>query len=664
AEASEARLLLAQEVGQIGTWETDIATGRRHWSQQQFLLYGLDPAGEPPHGAAWPAMVHPEDRARVVATITRAHAAPTAYQHEFRIVRPDGVVRWLRTAGRSEFRNGHAPRLLGIAFDTTERHETERALLESTARLEAEVAARTRELVESEERFRTYFEYSGDALVVVRVEAEDRFAFESINRAGERLTGLRRQDVIGKTPAQVLLPETAQRTVEAYREVVRGGAPVRVERSLALPSGTFELETVLVPVWDAAGERVIRIISGQRDLTERRRIESRLAHSQRLEAVGQLTGGVAHDFNNLLTVIIGNLALLRGHIGRDQRASRYLESVENAADRGARLTASLLAFSRRQALQLQPIDVGAQLRESVTLLRRALGEEIDLSLTIAAGLPLARADATQLEAAVLNLALNARDAILEAADALGRKDGALRIQVCEAVLLAADLEGNDEARPGRFVAVELKDSGIGMTANVREHAFEPFFTTKAIGKGTGLGLSQVFGFVRQLGGHVTLDSTAGQGTRVVMYLPVASVGGQTRAEPPAPPIPLPAGARVLVVEDDENIREVTAEVLREAGLEVLTAEDGTSALEVLERGERVDILFSDVVMPGGATGLDLARAARALRPGLCVLLTSGYGGPALSRYGAEGEYEVLAKPYTRTVLLERLSHMLTAEPTG
>ena len=660
AEESEARLLLAQEVGNIGAWETDCATGHRTWSQQQYALYGVDPKLDPPHRDAWSKLIHPDDRDRVMATVARSYAEPTSYQHEFRIVQPNGAIRWLRSAGLSQFVNGKPFRLIGITLDATERHEAEQALREGAAHLEGEVFARTRELAESEARFRTYFEYSGDALLVLRVEPNDRFVLETLNQAAERLTGYRAQEIAGRTLEEFMPPDTAKAVLPTLRQVVQSGAPLRLQQTLAFPAGTLELETVLVPVWDPAANRISRIISGQRDLAEQRRLESRLSHAQRLEAVGQLTGGVAHDFNNLLTVVIGNLSLLRRRIGNDERAARYLTSVETAAQRGAKLTASLLAFSRRQRLDVTPIDVGAQLAESDTLLRRALGEEIEFSLAIEPSLPLAVADAAQLEAAVLNLTINARDAILEAMAASGVRNGALRIRVHRATLSRDELEGNDEAEPGPFVAIEVADTGAGMPPEVRARAFEPFFTTKEVGQGTGLGLSQVFGFVRQLGGHVTLESRPGHGTRAVLFLPVATAAQPAPAQPAALPPPLPAAAAVLVVEDEDSIREITAELLRDAGMQVLVAPNGPSALEILEGPARVDVLFSDVVMPGGATGVDLARAARKLRPSLSVLLTSGYGGPALSRYGADGEFEVLAKPYTRSVLLDRLAEILAA----
>ena len=661
AEESEARLLLAQEAGEIGAWETDAVTGRRTWSLQQFRLYGVDPASEPPHGPAWAMLIHPEDRARVLDLVGRAYQEPMSYQHEFRIISPERPLRWIRSAGRSLFHNGRPVRLIGVTLDTTDRHEAERALREGAALLEAEVASRTRELAESEGRFRTYFEYSADALLVLRVEPAGRFVIETMNQAAERLTGYSLAEVAGKSPQDVLLPETAAVLEASYRQVAETNAPLRVEQMLALPAGTIEVESVLVPVRDPVTSRIVRIIAGQRDLTERRQLDAKLAHSQRLEAVGQLTGGVAHDFNNLLTVVIGNLSLLGKHLSHDEKAARYLRSVEQAAQRGAKLTASLLAFSRRQTLHVAPLDVGALLQESTVLIHRALGEEIELLLEIAPGLPLATADAAQLEAAVLNLAINARDAMMQAMDGGERRSGTLQITVRAAVLRDADLEDNDEARAGRFVAIQISDTGTGMTPEVRARAFEPFFTTKDVGQGTGLGLSQVFGFVRQLGGHMTLTSTPGHGTSATLYLPAAEVDARASADSAVPTESVPAGAVVLVVEDDAGIRDVTAEMLREAGLSVLTAADGPKALELLRGSGRVDALFSDVVMPGGATGVDLARAARALRPGLPVLLTSGYGGPALSRYGADGEYEVLAKPYTRAALMERLGKVLAGE---
>ena len=663
AEESEARLLLAQEAGEIGSWEIDCATGRRTWSPQQFVLYGVDPSDGPPHGDAWAALVHLDDRARVLATMAEARTAPLAYHHEYRVLSPHRGLRWMRTAGRSLFRGGEPHRLIGISLDSTERHEAEAALREGSARLEAEVAARTRELAESEVRFRTYFENTAEALFVVRVEPDGVLRYETSNPAHEKLTGYPRCTLAGRQPHEVLPPSTAEAVAGHYRDVAATGVAQRFQHTVELARGTLDLDTVLMPVRDTAEGRITRLIGGVRDITEQRRMEARLSHAQRLEAVGQLTGGVAHDFNNLLTVVIGNLSLLRRRVQGDGRAERYLAGVEQAAERGARLTASLLAFSRRSTLQVAPLNVGVLVRESTTLLRRALGEEIALELKVAPDLPLATADTAQLEAAVLNLAINARDSMMQAMAAAPQRGGTLRITVGVAALRAADLEGNEEAKPGQFVAIAVQDTGTGMTKEVRARAFEPFFTTKDVGQGTGLGLSQVFGSVRQLGGHVTLDSEPGQGATATLFLPVAAPAPEPDAMPEAAPTPAaPPGKTILVVEDDDGIRDVTAELLRESGFLVLTAPDAPTALRILESGSVVDALFTDVVMPGGTTGVDLARGARGLHPALPVLLTSGYAGPALQRYGTEGEFDLLPKPYTQSVLIERLSQLVLSQP--
>ena len=664
AETSEARLLLAQEVGQIGTWEIDLVTGARTWSQQMYELYARDPALGPPKGSEVLALLHPEDRPNFERVQARARAQPMNYQQVFRLVRPDGRVRWMHSAARSDFANGTPLRLIGTTMDNTERIEAERLLRESATRLEAEVAARTAQLAQSEERFRTYFQHSSDALVVVRVEDGPRFVYESINQSAERLFGLQQEASIGRTPDEMLPAEFAAQSVAALKEALSNQAPITLQRTAALTGDTIHIETVLMPVFDPQRDRIVRIISGSRDLTERQRVEARLAHAQRMEAVGQLTGGVAHDFNNLLTVVIGNLSLLRRRLVGDTRAQRYLTSVEAAAERGAKLTTSLLAFSRRQALQVEQTDVGERIRESTTLLRRALGEAIEFEIEIEPDLPPADADASKLEAAVLNLVINARDAIEEAMQARDERSGWLRLRVHAARLGRSELEGNEEASPGRFVAIVVEDRGAGMPAAVRARAFEPFFTTKIVGRGTGLGLSQVFGFVRQLGGHVTIDSVPDQGTRVTMFLPVAVRQPAPPLAPAPEPPPLPKNATVLVVEDDPSIRDVTAEMLRDAGLLVRTASNGVEALDILQGGDPVDLLFTDVVMPGGATGIDLARTVRALRPELAVLLTSGYDAPALSRFGGDHDHEVLAKPYTRSVLLARIGAMLTSAPVA
>jgi signal transduction histidine kinase len=388
------------------------------------------------------------------------------------------------------------------------------------------------------------------------------------------------------------------------------------------------------------------------EIARREVAEESLRNAQRMEGLGRLTGGVAHDFNNLLTAILGTARALERHLGprADERTKRLLAATVTAVDRGARLNASLLAFARRQPLTLTTVDTNALLRDFLPLLRRALDESVTVELSLDQKLPNCRADAAQLEAALLNLAINARDAM--------PRGGRLRVVTRRAWLQEQALAGNAEAQPGPYVAIEVRDTGQGMPPEVRERAFEPFFTTKGPGQGTGLGLSQVFGFVRQIGGHVAIQSAPARGTTVTLYLPLGSatdsaVGGT--APPPRISAHSGIGYSVLVVEDEPAVRAVAVDMLQDAGFAVLAAPDGPTALALLKEGAQADILFSDVVMPGGMTGVDLAREARRLRPRIGVLLASGYAAEALAEHGGADEFELISKPYDVETVLTRIA---------
>ncbi|MCO6416477.1 ATP-binding protein [Siccirubricoccus sp. KC 17139] len=391
------------------------------------------------------------------------------------------------------------------------------------------------------------------------------------------------------------------------------------------------------------------------EIARREVAEAGLMQAQRLEALGRLTGGIAHDFNNLLTAILGTVHLLERHIGAaaDERVKKLLGAARDAVQRGAKLNASLLAFARRQRLHTESLDANELVQGFVPLIQRALGETVTLSQVLEADLPACRADAAQLEAALLNLAINARDAM--------PRGGTVTLTTRLARLDQALLIGNPDAQPGDYVAISLRDTGTGMTPEVRERAFEPFFTTKPQGKGTGLGLSQVFGFVRQLGGHVAIDSTPGEGVVVTLYLPVAEEPPARPAAPvPPPPEGMPSLARasILVVEDDERVREVAAETLRDAGFRVVAAQDALEAMALLRRGEQFDVLFSDIVMPGGMTGIELAQQATRLRPTLPVLLATGFAGTVEG--GTDHNFEVMPKPYDQAVLVRRIAELAKA----
>ncbi len=367
----------------------------------------------------------------------------------------------------------------------------------------------------------------------------------------------------------------------------------------------------------------------------RQQLEASLHQSQKMEAVGQLTGGVAHDFNNLLTAIIGSLEMIE-RTDAPELIRKYATAAMRAADRGARLTQQLLAFSRRQVLRPEIVNVNRLLGEFETLTQRAVGESIDVEFALDAKVDPCRIDPAQFQSAVLNLVVNARDATpaggritIETRNInLGVENGAVELGL----------------NPGRYIMIAVSDTGSGMTPEVRAQAFDPFFTTKEVGKGSGLGLSQVYGFAKQSGGHVTVESEPGQGSCVRLYLPSVEAPEPARSEGAVKPPPERRTGSVLIVEDDEAVLETVKGSLDELGYRTIVARSAAEALDVLRRDEPIDLLFSDIVMPGGINGVALARRARQLRQDIKVLLTSGYAPAAAKEHDSDG-FAVLSKPY-------------------
>jgi PAS domain S-box-containing protein len=381
--------------------------------------------------------------------------------------------------------------------------------------------------------------------------------------------------------------------------------------------------------------------------------EDALRHAQKMEAIGQLTGGVAHDFNNLLQIIIGNLETLTKNLPADSgRLQRAASNAMNGAKRASVLTQRLLAFARRQPLAPKPMDINGLVTGMSDLLFRALGETISVETVMAAGLWRVEIDANELEAAILNLAVNARDAM--------PNGGRLTIETSNTHIDHAYAQEHVEVVPGQYVAVAVSDTGVGMDTRTIAQAFEPFFTTKPVGKGTGLGLSQVYGFVKQSGGHVKIYSEPGQGTTVKLYLPRwIGVPAQDASNDI---VPVPEGDNeevILVVEDDDDVRSQSVEALRELGYRALEAHDGPAALRLLERQQRVDLLFSDVVLPGGMTGAQVAAQAKALRPEIKVLFTTGYARNAIIHHGRlDKGVELITKPFSVADLAIRIRDIL------
>ncbi len=397
--------------------------------------------------------------------------------------------------------------------------------------------------------------------------------------------------------------------------------------------------------------RATRMVGGTTDVSERVAIEERLNQGQRMEAIGQLTGGVAHDFNNLLTVILGTAELLGEQAGGDPDRRMLASMIVNAAQRGASLTRYLLAFARKQALEPCVVDVNQLLVELEPLLRRTLGEHIDLELTRGAGLWPAVVDPAQLESAVLNLCLNARDAMLAG--------GRMTLETANTHLNQNYADANVEVKAGQYVLLAVSDTGTGIPPEQLARVFEPFFTTKEKGKGTGLGLSMVFGFVKQSGGHIKIYSEPGQGTTVRMYLPRATGQAQAGALPPREVvIQRGAGEAILVVEDEPAVLHYATEQLTLLGYQPIAANGGEAALALLRERDDIALLFTDIVMPG-MNGRELADAARLLRPHLRVLYCSGYTENAVVHHGRlDPGVRLLAKPYRRADLARRVYEAL------
>jgi signal transduction histidine kinase/DNA-binding response OmpR family regulator len=395
----------------------------------------------------------------------------------------------------------------------------------------------------------------------------------------------------------------------------------------------------------SGGGAVVRCV----DITEKLRDEAALRQGQKMEVTGQLTGGMAHDFNNILQVIRANLDLLKAEVGGDGAMLARVQSATAATDRGARLTQQLLAFARRQPLEPQPTNVARLVGDLADLLRHSLGERIAVELEMADDPWNARIDPGQLENAILNLAINARDAMPEG--------GTVRVEVSNATLDRRYAALHPDVTPGPYVLVDVRDTGVGMPPEVVGQAFDPFFTTKAEGKGTGLGLSMVYGFVRQSNGHIRIDSAIGQGTSVKLYLPrtddpvVDSEQGKI--------VPASGSERILVVEDSDDVRKAVADMLEGWGYRVETAENPDVAAAMLRKDAAFDLLFTDIVMPGTMTAIELAQLAQNLHPGIAVLLTSGFARGLIPDYSRSG-YPMIPKPYSSDALAARLRTVLAA----
>jgi PAS domain S-box-containing protein len=549
-------------------------------------------------------------------------------------VRKDGTQFWAHVV--VDPIRDHDGNLLGFAKitrDLTERRKAEEALRES------------------EQRFRLLVQGVTDYAIYM---LDPEGYVSNWNAGAQRIKGYSENEIIGQHFSRFYTEEDlATGLPRRALETARREGRFEAEGWRVRKDGTrFWASVVIDPIHDDQ-KKLIGFAKITRDITERRdaqlalqEAQAALFQSQKMETIGQLTGGIAHDFNNLLTIIVNNLDFLTRNVTAP-RETRLIESAQRAAERGAKLTQQLLAFSRRQPLQPTPVNPNTLIEDFETVLRRACGEIVRLKLSLPSRISTINVDAAQFEAALLNLVVNARDAMPEG--------GELAIAIGETEVGESRAEAWS-IPAGPYVVITVGDTGTGMTPEIAARVFEPFFTTKEIGKGTGLGLSQVYGFITQSGGHIEVDSTPGEGTKITMLLPAHGDGNEAGDED-SPETVQPSrdsAGTVLIVEDEPAVLDVATEIFESLGYDVLTAHDAPSAIEVLERDVSIDVLFSDVIMPNGMNGVELSRKAREMRPTIKVLLASGYPMSALPSEGLGEGISFISKPYRWTELADRL----------
>ncbi len=535
--------------------------------------------------------------------------------------------------------------------DVTERNRAEAALKQLNETLEHRIEERTAQLLSKEALIATFYNHSSEYHAVLAETDDGQFRYEEANPALLRMYGKTREELIGHTVNEVFNPETAAQLTSHLRACLTAGMPYRYERQ----NGDAIVEAVATPVLEADG-KTRRLVASARDITESRRLEQQLRQSQKMEAVGQLTGGLAHDFNNLLTGITGSLELIekRFEQRRLNEIDRYLHAAKGAAKRASALTHRLLAFSRRQTLDPKPTDVNSLVSDMEDLIRRTIGPHITFEFVGAIGLWKTLADSHQLENALLNLCINARDAMPHG--------GRLTVETCNRWIDERGARARDLA-PGQYISLCVSDNGTGMSADVISRAFDPFFTTKPLGEGTGLGLSMVYGFARQSGGQTRIYSEEGKGTMVCLYLPRCA-----DADYEALPVEhteeighAKLGETVLVVDDEQTVRMLVTDVLEELGYSAIDAADGKAGLQILESKRQIDLLITDVGLPGGMNGRQLADAGTTLRPDLKVIFITGYAENAVIGDGhLKPGMQVLTKPFSMDALANRITRILNS----
>jgi PAS domain S-box-containing protein len=618
-----------QSTARIGGWEFDIASGKIHWTDALYELYGV-PTGEKVDFPFFQKFYDPADLPHMMAAGKAALDEGKTTDLQVRMTTARGEKLWVRIIYNAERRGGIVARLHGTIQDVTDRVLAEQQL----------------------RRTRDFYELTLDAMPTMVSYTDLELRLTYVNRALEEWLGLPRARIIGHRMREFLAPHDVADQAEHIAAALRGETTTWAHSGTAL-GRTRDLQTYFVPEIGNDG-KVRGFFSIAYDLSDVKRLEARLLQAQKMEAVGQLTGGIAHDFNNLLGVVLGNLQLLERGVADSPPLARKVHTAMRAAIRGADLTRRLLSFARRQIFDPVVLDLNRQLAGLGDLMQRTLGDSIEVRMLPNADLWHTRVDAGQFENAILNLAINARDAMPQG--------GRLTVRTQNVSVDQEFCNSHPPIEPGEYVVVDIADTGVGIEPDVLKRVFEPFFTTKESGKGSGLGLAMVHGFAEQSEGLATIESEIGRGTTVKIYLPRCDDAQSVRDDTIASRIAPGGNESILVVEDDEDLRETVVSALSQLGYRALSAPNAEGALRILASSETIDLLFTDVMMPGGMLGPTLARRAREMRNGLEVLFTTGYAEQQVLGAGSGvAAADIIHKPYRIEELALRIRAVLDRE---
>jgi len=607
------------------------------WSDEIYRIFGLSPEKYPPSYETYLKAVPAEEHTLIKKAFSGALYRREPYDIEHRVRKPGGVERQVHAQGEILYdASGRPVRMMGTLQDVTERRQAEQAL------------------AESERRYRLLAENVTDVIWTMGLQLRLTYVSPSI----QWLTGYEPQEYLQLAPEQFLTPASLEEAVHKLREQLALDQEQRDPRR----SETLELEIYCrdgSTVWTEVKASLLRddqgrptgILGVTRDITARRQLEAQLRHAQKMEVVGRLAGGLAHDFNNLLTAILSYSEFLLDGLDVREPAYQDLAEIKKAGERASLLTRQLLAFSRRQVMHPKPLQLNRLILDLVKMLHRVIGEDIHLETIYGAGLGWIMADPGQIEQVILNLTLNARDAMPQG--------GKLTIRTANVEIGEAEVRANPQLATGSYVLFEVTDTGYGMDLVTQSHIFEPFFTTKEVGKGTGLGLSTIYGIIQQSGGWITVRSEPGKGASFQILLPRVAHETAFSAPPEGTAESLAGHETILLVEDEDLVRGITGRILRQSGYQVLEARDGQEALQISQEcREDIHLVLSDIVMPG-INGRDLVCRLVSMRPEMKAMLMSGYAEESvMGRKILDDGVVFVQKPFQSRVLVQKIRELL------